>query len=346
MNIIDVLTLFKNKIEEMDPISKEYLVSRGNDNGFEKLVPLIADDIKKETSESLEFITHYGHHFPDMDIILNGKRYGLELKSRNNGSWDTNGNSVFESISDEEYEEIYILFGSKEPQKDHILIKFAPYWTATAAINVTHSPRFKINMNADTSVFSSASEYYQLRNLSEKEKVSFLQNYLKENTTGVKWFVPQDTDSIKPTSLNELPSDIKTKIKAEILVLYPQDLITSKRANYSRAHEYIIENYFYYSSSFRDFFSAGGKWKYRNVELPQTLATLSCLKVDIHDILNNANDDFLSLAYTSWSELNIIKGISSFKSDYYKIINYIGELNFSNELKNIGNIQLSELLQL
>jgi len=109
LNIDDVLELVKIKIEKLNPVPERYLVSRGNVNGFEELVPEIVDEIISETSGNinLESVVHYGKYFPDMDLILNGIRYGLELKSRNNGSWDVPGNSVFERVSDQNYEEIF-----------------------------------------------------------------------------------------------------------------------------------------------------------------------------------------------------------------------------------------------
>ena len=229
--------------------------------------------------------------------------------------------------------------------QDHILIRYDYYWKVTAAINVTHSPRFKINMNTTSSVFASADDYYNLRDKNEQEKVIFLQNYLKENTNGVKWFVPQDssTDSIKPTSLNLLPTEIQEQIKAEVLVLFPQDLITSKRADYARASEFIITNHFYYSSSFRDFFSAGGKWTYNLVKFPQSIETFHNVREKIHDILANANDDFIKLAYHSWENLPIEMS-GNFTDDYIQVINVIGDLNFSSELHKSNLIRLSNLL--
>jgi hypothetical protein len=348
LNINYILEQFKIRIEAINPIDKRYLVSKGNQNGFEILVPEIAQSIKEDigNTDIFDYTIHLGHHFPDMDLKVNGKLYGLELKSRNNGSWDTNGNSVFESISDEEYDEIYLLFGTKESQKDHILVRYDQYWKVTAGINVTHSPRFKINMNTSTSVFSTAEEYYKLREKSERDKVLFLQNYLKENTTGVKWFVPQDssTDSIKPTSLNLLPSEIQEQVKAEVLVLYPQDLISAKKAVYSRAHEFIITNHFYYSSSFRDFFSAGGKWEYNSISFPQSVGTFHNLKEKINYILENANEEFREIAYQSWSNLAIPLTQDSFVVDYKRIIDLIGNNNFAIELEHSGLKQLSNLL--
>lgn len=338
MSITDILELLQTKIEAMNPVPKEFLVSKGNDNGFEKLVSLVADEIVSELDGTLKVIPHYGHHFPDMDFIVDGKRYGVELKSRNNGAWDTNGNSVFESISDEVYEEIFLFFGTKQTHQDRILVQYAPYWTVTASIHVTHSPRFKINMNTQASVFNNKQEYDQLRDMTEKEKVIFLQNYLKQNTTGVKWFVPQDSQSLTPTSLNTLHPDRKNRIKAEILVLYPQDLLTSNRADYARAHEFLIVHYFYYSSSFRDFFSAGGQWEYEKVKFPKAIETLYLLRFEIKDILKNANPEFKEIAYRSWDSLNIQLTHKSFIDDYDSVLAYIGKEHFRDEL-NRANIQ-------
>lgn len=348
MNITDILNKFKTTIEAINPIDKKYLVSKGNQNGFEILVPEIAETIKSEINDSsiFDYKVHLGHHFPDMDLIVNGMCFGLELKSRNNGSWDTNGNSVFESITDENYQDIFLLFGSKEPGKDHIRVKFDYYWKVTSSINVTHSPRFKINMDAQNSVFKSSQEYYQLRDKTEKEKIAFLQNYLKEHTTGTKWFVPQDTttESIKPTSLNLLSQNIQNQVKAETLVLFPQDLITSKKANYARAHEFIITNHFYYSSSFRDFFSAGGKWEKNNIEFPQSVGTFHNLRSEIRNILDNSNEEFQKLAYESWNTLELPLNKTSFFDDYCKVIDLIGRVNFYPELQEARIQKLSNLL--
>ena len=344
MCIDDVLKLFKSKIEAMVPMPKRFLVSKGNVNGFEELVTVIAEEIETELNGRLVTKMHLGHHFPDMDLELDGVLYGLELKSRNNGTWDTNGNSVLESISDENYEEIYILFGSKVKTEDRILVKYAPYWRCTSNINVTHSPRFKINMNEGSSVFSSSAEYHKLRDMSDSEKIAFLQNYLKNNTTGAKWFVQQGNESIKPTLLSSLDTIVKDRVKAEVFVLFPQDLITSGDAHYKRAAEYLLSHYFYYSNNFRDFFSAGGQWTYEDVAFPRMLENLTRLKPELLDILYTASNDFKELAYSSWQELNIPLENESFHDDFFKVINHLGDLHFNIKFRDAGIEYLSEML--
>lgn len=261
MNIYDILELIKIKIENLNPVPAEYLISRGNTNGFEELVPVIVEEIISEIGEKVELksIVHYGKHFPDMELWLNGTRYGLELKSRNNGSWDVPGNSVFESVGDQDYEDIFLLFGSHKKGIPQIKIKYKHYWEATAGISVTHSPRFKINMNATESVFSTVEDYKNLQNMTEEDKVLFLQEYLRDNTYGLKWFIPPAPDTIKPTHLNSLSDKVKSQIVSEVLILFPQDLLKSKGNVYTRTTEHLLISYFYYSHSLRDFFSAGGQ---------------------------------------------------------------------------------------
>lgn len=349
MDILSILEMIKVKIESINPVPQEYLVSKGSYNGFEKLVPEIAEQVSKEIDGNLEVFSHLGHHFPDLDLILNGIKYGVELKSRNNGSWDTNGNSVFESITDKEYKEIFLLFGTSQKGIPQIKIRYAPYWKVTSSITVTHSPRFKINMDTEKSVFASSDEYNRLRNYTEKEKVVFLQNYLKSNTSGVKWFVPQDDETIKPISLNSLDLKIKEKISAEIFILYPQDLLATTtsgiiRSDYSRSAEYLIVNYYYYSSSFRDFFSAGGQWQYNNVKFPQVIKRIYDNRKIILDTLENANLAFKEIAYNSWSELNLSLEKNSFIEDYKIVLNYLGKMNFQTKIDKSKIVFLSNFL--
>lgn len=344
MNIEQVLDLVKTEIENLNPIAAKYLVSKGSQNGFELLVP----DIITSLNLPLKMEVHLGHHFPDLTLYLNGKKYGIELKSRSNGSWVTNGNSVLESISDEGYEMIYLLFGSSIAGVPRLKVRYAAYWQVTAAITVTHSPRFKINMDAPSSVFESQAQYDALRSYSLEEKVSFLQQYLHEHTEGVKWFSsPKQT--IMPISLNTLPAARKNHVLAEVLVLYPQDFIRQvnqrPQADYSRGSAYIIATYYYYSSSFRDFFSAGGKWRYnKTIVLPKVLGIFHEHQAIITTILQTASDDFKALAYESWQALPVHLNRKDFATDFIAVVNHLGQTHFSDSLQQLNHSSLYDIL--
>lgn len=347
LNIYDVLELIKIKIEGLNPVPSRYLISRGNANGFEELVPEIVDEISSEIKEqaTLKSVVHYGKNFPDMDLILDDVRYGLELKSRNNGSWDVPGNSVFESVSDQNYEEIFLLFGSHKKGIPQIKIKYRPYWEVTAGIAVTHSPRFKINMNATESVFETSEDYKKLQNMPEEEKIMFLQSHLRNNTTGLKWFVPPTPHTIKPINLNSMKLEVKAQVISEVLVLYPQDLLNQPRGIYRRSTEHVLVSHFYYRSSFRDFFSASGKWEVNGVHFPKVLNRLYDNREIILDIIKNANTDFKELALASWSDfLDFTFTEEPFKDRYFIILDKIGEQHFAELLNDAKINRLSDFL--
>lgn len=85
MNIIDVLDIVRKKIESIIPIDDRFLRSKGNDNGFEELFPIVLKEVSENLlppQNVLQFTVHLGHHFPDVDLFLNGVKYGVELKYR------------------------------------------------------------------------------------------------------------------------------------------------------------------------------------------------------------------------------------------------------------------------
>jgi len=344
-----LLELVACEIEKKVPIPKEFIISKGNYNGFEELVPTILNQLK--STYEFKYNVNYGHHFPDIDIKINGNTYGIELKSRKNGSWKSNGNSVMESITSQHYEEIYLLFGSYHDSLKQTKVKYDKYWKVTSSINVTHSPRFQINMNTTESVFESSNDYNKLRDYSEKEKVIFLQNYLKEKTNGVKWYVPQEDTTIRPININTLNKEQKNSLITETMILFPQDFFntiddnTTIRSKYNRASEHLIVNHFCYSNSFRDLFSAGGKWTYNHTKFPQIFRLLHDNKEYFIENLNNANEDFRNTCYESWGEFYRNKLSSNFKESYFEVIDYLGVCNFAPLVESLPNRQLSSLIK-
>lgn len=305
MDITNVLDLIKHEIEAINPVEEKYLRSNGNDNGFERLFAQIADQVAAHIAPTDELIVfpHWGHHFPDVDFTLNGVKYGVELKSRKDGSWKTNGNSVFESISSEEYEDILLVFASKVPNENRLLIKFAPYWQTTSAIKVTHSPRFAIDINnLEHSVFETKAQYDELRSMSNKEKVDFVQKQLRKNSAGAEWYV-SSPDTITPTKFSKLPTFTQNKIQSELLILFPYDLLCGPgKTKYKRSTEYILNIHYVYNNALRDLFSSGGVYKYKEVEFPKMIETFIIFRDLIRETLDDASVDFMALTKECWKE--------------------------------------------
>lgn len=349
MNIIEILTKITKKIETMESIDPAFLRSRGNDNGFEELFPIVLEEIIYELNlqTKLEYKIHLGHHFPDIDIILNGVKYGIELKYRSNGAWNTNGNSVFESITGTDYEEIYVVFASKIPKKNQLLVRYAPYWEVASNIKVTHSPRFTIDMdNKGQSVFDSKESYTLLRQMNEHEKVSFVQNYLREHNNSAKWYV-SPTNNVLPTKFSSLSIKKRKQIQAELCILFPDDLLHgSNSTKYNRTAEYLLDTHYIYNSSLRDIFSSGGIYNYNNVSFPQIIRTFVSLEYEIHQTLISGSKDFFDLCYFHWKK-NMPDSliVDNPLDSYVNILNYLGTLNdYPDRLNRAKITNLSTLI--
>lgn len=351
MEIDNVLTMIKLAIESMDSIPEKYLRSKGNDNGFEELFPTIAESVAKSISstDSLEVIPQLNHHFPDIDLILNGTKYGIELKSRSNGTWTTNGNSVFESITNDDYEEIYLFFGSKIPKLNRLRVKFAPYWKTTKSIKVTHSPRFIIDIsNTNNSVFKSKREYDQLRNSNEQKKIDFLQQYLKENSDGTKWYIASH-ENISPIYLGDLDqNEIDIKL-AELFLLYPYDLVGRRSNSYKRCASYLLTTHYIFSHALRDNFSASGTFEYRGEKFPRVYLRLKQLSPIILQLIDEASPDFKSLLLSTWYKDALLDHSSNnLLEDYKKVLDKqfsrTNQINIMESFKKVGINKLSEFV--
>lgn len=346
MNIESFLLELSQLIENKKNLSTKYITANSSYNGFEHLVQELFPTICSKYP-NVDYTFHFGHHFPDISIIINNKKYGIELKSRSNGSWDNNGGSVFESISDDNYEEIYILFGSLQKDLEkYYKVKFNTYWNVVDSIKVTHKPRYHINMNAKHTVFKDKEEYFKIRSFSEEQKNNFVQKKLRELATTPQWYLSNDNENIKPSSWNKLGSE-KNIILAEMLILFAYDLLHHKNANYNTSCQYLITQYFCYSPSFRDIFSAGGSKNINNITVPAIVYTFYKQKDNILKIIDHPSSDFKEQAYSVWQKTHSLNSNLNFKQQFFSLLNNIGKNTLNTQLSNLlikNNLTLSQLI--
>lgn len=299
--------------------------------------------IKSITDTPCKLIPRFGHHFPDLDLHIGDKTYGIELKSRNNGSWITLGGSVIESISKDNYEEIYLLFASfnKKKGETSYKVRYQPYWQAADAIKVTHSPRFDLNLDSDKSVFSSNDDYKALRDMKDDDKLSFIRKILAENATGATWYT-QPNETVPPTLYTSLQKEQKEKLKTEVLVLFPQDLLHQPRARYDRITDYLLSQYFVVNTSTRDMFTAGGTIELKGVKFPRIIDSYRKHRNQIENLLKTGNSDFIDLAYSSWNIADNQR--NDIRKDFITIINNCGIKYMLQNLESIHTDKLSDLL--
>lgn len=346
-SINDFLFLLKEKIENTI-VEEKYLKSTSSYNGFEKL---FSDLVKNINIKNITITENYGHHFPDIDIVINNTKYGIELKSRTDGSWINNGGSVFESISSQDYKEIYLLFGTinKKKKETTYKVNFAPYWTVTENIKVTHKPRYFINMNTKKSIFDKKEDYDKIRIMTETEKNNYVQKILKENTNKPQWYITEN-EEVLPTLIKDLEKNKVDELIAEMLILFPNDLlktIGSKekgKSDYTRITKYLISNYFFYSPSTRDLFSAGGKYNYNNINFPKIVYQFKNHSSKIIQILKNQSSDFKELAYRNWSEENIQFKKLNIIDDYKDLLDHLGQKYLKETLKEANENKLTNII--
>lgn len=344
-----VLNELAKEIMAKKELPTKYLESHGNANGFERLMKeVIIEEFNQSIQElipnrKIKLIPRFGHHFPDLDLHIDNEIYGIELKSRNNGSWITLGGSVIESISQDNYEEIYLLFASFNKKKGDTSykVRYKPYWQAADAIKVTHSPRFDINLDSSQSVLNSNEDYKSLRNMKIEDKLNFIRHTLAQNATTATWYTnPEKT--VPPTIFSTLSKSQKDKLKAEILLLYPRDLLRQPRANYDRITNYLLSQYFIVNTSTRDMFTAGGTIDIKGVKFPKIVDRYRKNQKAILQLLETTDESFIDMAYDLWGYTQ--KQRTTIKSDFFHVIDLCGTKYLSENLRQISVAKLSALL--
>lgn len=334
--------------KHIEPHYKEKL-GKGRPNGLENLTCWALFHMKSELNKAqIKFNFNFGHFFPDISIYVKGAPFGLELKQRKSDTWITNGGSVFETETRHDYYDIFVFFGDILKKSKYYKIKYEPYWKAIDAIEVTHSPRYHLNMDNKHPIFSSADSYLEFRNMKKSKMIPILQRKLANTASKPTWYT---TPELAPLSIEELKESPHKKdkirfyqIMSNIFILFPQDLLKTNRnwkhlranANYDKANQYLSELYFY-SKSFRDLFSAGGKKLIFGAYFPRIVWNMRIDSKFILDAINKSSASFKTKARKSWNKFNLVnfplKSSNKFAKDYKTMINILGKYYLQEPLK-------------
>ena len=199
--------------------------------------------------------------FPD---IIANKYFGVEVKMTTGDHWTSTGNSVLETSRIEDVERIYIVFGKFGGKVD---VRYRLYQECLPEISVTHSPRYRINMDlpAGKSIFDKIGvDYDTLRK--DDNSIKIIKNYYRSQLQDGEelWWIDQDSDDravspiIKPfRSLN--PQEQENFI-IESMIFFPE-MFGNSSTKFERAAAYLIAEYNAVSASLRDLFTAGGQIK-------------------------------------------------------------------------------------
>ncbi len=206
-------------------------------------------------------INHTGTlSFPD--IIIPEYKQGIEVKVTRSGKWQSLGNSVAEHTRLGEVERIYMYFGNISNNKTEI--KFRPYQECLSDILVTHSPRYKIDMELPIgkSIFDKMDIDYDSFRINDPIKQA--KNYYKKQLKAGEdlwWIDSNETQgqNIIIKSYNNLNTKEKELFLLEVFILFPEVLSDSNPDKYTRIGAFLLQRFGTLCSNLRDIFSAGGK---------------------------------------------------------------------------------------
>lgn len=253
-NLLDQTISYYNKLS----ISKKNKLLNLSPNEFELHFCETLSELAKSThfNSSVKLIS--GHKFPD--VIVDGTNYGIEIKTTKQNHWITTGNSVLESTRIEGVSNIYLFFAKlvKSPE-----FKWKKYEDCLVDIVVTHYPRYKIDMDANTTIFDKLSVSYESLRKDSNPIKYFREYYRDQLKPGEElWWLDSDQEELKSSnikiqSFSNLSQDEKSDIISKAFILFPE-ICSRSSSKFSRFSAWCIKEYAIYVSSARDSFSAGG----------------------------------------------------------------------------------------
>ena len=281
--------------------------------------------------EAIDFIRviydENSHQFPDIVIELSDSySLGIEVKSSssNNNSWSINGNSVLGTTSIH-VNDIFIIF--IKFNQDGFAIKYKRYEDSISDVVVTHSPRYKIdlNLNPNESFFyKSGIKYEDIKN--SDNPISLITNYFRREGKTAWWLGDNHDDNSSSAiilSWNDIDTETRKIIYGEAFVLFPELMNGSYRNKYNRLTKWLVAKYSIADSSLRDKFSAGGQisLKINDIEIknvPQVFQTLTNHKENINLAFLKVNFDELK---EFWQDYQPIQdNVEERKIYWYSII--------------------------
>lgn len=244
-------------------------------------------------------VTQTGSHaFPD---IVAKRFFGVEVKTTLADKWISTGNSVLETTRVDGVEKIYMFFAKFGSPFD---IKYRRYQECLQDIGVTHSPRYKIDMNLELgcSIFDKMGiDYDALRQ--EQNPIRRIKDYYRDSLADGEelWWIDSQAEGglgspiIRP--LRNLSDVEKRKFMVEAMVLFPE-IFGVSTLKFERVAAYLVITRNVVSSNLRDLFTAGGKIDVRvngeTLKLPRIFGHLRSLAEEITRVIDDFDEATLA----------------------------------------------------
>ena len=172
--------------------------------------------LKEEEKE--DFYRTGKQTFPD--IIIGS--FGIEAKFTSGDTWVSTGNSITETTRVDNLKKIYMFF-CKQGKANKADARYKPYEECLSEIVVTHSPRYKINMDLKSgeSIFDKIGiDYENFCNADPiKEAKEYYRKHLKPGEE--LWWIDNETIPIIK-NFGDTDEKVQLGFKCEVMILYPE----------------------------------------------------------------------------------------------------------------------------
>jgi hypothetical protein len=193
--------------------------------------------------------------------------FGVEVKFTMNDTWRSVANSVLETQRIETVKHVYIIFGKMGGVPE---VRWGDYEQSVIHVRTSHVPRFEIELQSDKvavkqSLFEQMGiKYDDFRKLQMQEKMKFIRAYARTiHPDGRLWWIEEkETDEhtvpIQARLYTNLPTDEKTRLRAEAALLCPRIVDSGRSRNkYDDMVLYLLTYHGIICHQARDLFSAG-----------------------------------------------------------------------------------------
>lgn len=235
----------------------------------------LLDKFKQENIFNIDEIIYKenSHQFPDIIVKFDqGYSLGIEVKSSSTqkSGWSINGNSIVGSTS-VDVDETYIIF-IKFNSVSGFDVRYALYQDSISDVVVTHSPRYKIDleMAPENSFFhKSGISYENIKNADEP--IALIKKYFVSQGKTAWWIDDHNDDAASSATVRSwrdlvaLNNGIAEQAYGEAFVLFPELINGPPKSKYNQLAKWLAVRYSVADSSLRDKFSAGGKVNLKGV---------------------------------------------------------------------------------
>ena len=277
-------TLLSFAIEPLQQMPQTELVKQQGAAFEPLLVKAIESSIIRHGFNNIEQVELVsGHRFPDIVIHTTTEKLGIEVKTSKGKGWSTLGGSIFESTRIKGVDCIYLFFANFS-NAEKAEFRFKPIEACISDVVITHKPRYAIDLDTEQTFFDKSSvSYQQLQNATNP--FALIRNYMK-NKAGENaelWWISDDendnfdVNQLGPQSIRNFSSLTKmekTQLIDEMYALFPEILSTSTQ-KYEKLALYLVAKKGIVYPSLRDAFSAGGKHRFNDVEIPKYFKVLT-----------------------------------------------------------------------